>query len=107
MAHGGPIQTPYVYDSGGDFAGLHITITINFNNATRALTGAVIHRDPGCQYTKIYVGLGPDGTPDSGTHTFNVGQLNGDRSFSAAQLLAVGFSTIEDVLALGQITAGP
>lgn len=107
MARGDPVTSPYVYDSGGDYLGRHITITFVFDNVTRALTSGTVFRDAGCVYTKIYVGLGSDGTPDSTTHIFNVGALAGDRSFAASQMAAAGLTTIESVLALGQITAGP
>jgi hypothetical protein len=106
MAKGDPISSPYVYDSGSDYQGKHVSITITFDNATRALLAGTLHRDAGCRYTKILIGLGPDGTPDTTTHVFNIGGLTGDLGVTAAQMTAVGLSTIEDVLALGQITAG-
>jgi hypothetical protein len=105
--NGGVPVSPWRYDSGADYQGNHVSITINYDNTTRALLGATLHRDAGCVYTKIYIGLGADGKPDSTTHVFNVGNLTGDRSVTPAQLAAVGLSTIEDVNALGQITAGP
>jgi hypothetical protein len=105
MSHGGPVTSPYVYDSGGDFQGNHITITVTFDDATRALIGAVVHRDAGCVYTKILIGLGGDGTPNTTTRVINVGNLVGDRSFTPTQMAAVGLNTIDDILAL-QITAG-
>ena len=107
MAHGGPIQTPFIYDSGADANGKSVSITINFNNATRAITGGTLHRDSGCLYRHIYIGLGANGQPDSTTHTFNISSVNGDLAVTAGQMAAVGLTTIEDVTALGQITAGP
>jgi hypothetical protein len=107
MAHGGAIQSPWVYDSGGDNLDRHVTITITFDNATRAITGATLHRDANCTYTKIYLGLGVDGTPNSTTHVFNIAGVSGDVSRTPAQMAAVGFNVIEDVIALGNITAGP
>lgn len=104
---GGVPVSPFVYDSGADANDKHVTITINYDNATRALLSGTLHRDAGCLYTKIYIGLGADGTPDSTTHVFGIGNLNGDRSVAAAGFAAVGLNTIEDVFALGQITAGP
>jgi hypothetical protein len=104
---GGVQVSPWTYDSGGDFQNRHVSIVINYDNATRALLGATLHRDAGCVYTKIYIGLGPDGTPDTTTHVFNINNLTGDRSVTPAQLAGVGLSVIEDVFALGQITAGP
>jgi hypothetical protein len=104
---GGPLQSPWVYDSGSDSNGNRVTLTINFNTTTHALANAVLHRDAGCMYKKIYIGLGPDGTADSTTHVFGIGNLEGDRNITAAGLQAVGLTTIDDVIALGQITAGP
>jgi hypothetical protein len=105
--HGGAIQSPFVYDSGADANGKSVSITITFNNATRAITGGTLHRDPGCLYKHIYIGLGANGQPDSTTHTFNITSVNGDLSVTAGQLAAQGLNVIEDVTALGQITAGP
>lgn len=99
--------SPYVYDSGEDANGKHVTIRINYDNSTRALLGAVLHRDADCLYKRIFIGLGGDGRPDSTTHVFGIGNLEGDRSVTAGGLSAVGLDTIEDVFALGQITAGP
>jgi hypothetical protein len=106
MAKGDPVTSPYVWDSGGDFQGNHITLTWVFDNATRALITGTVHRDAGCVFTKIYVGVGGDGSPNTTTHVFDVGNLVGDRTFTANQMAAIGFTTIEQVLAL-QITAGP
>jgi hypothetical protein len=105
--NGGVQVSPWTYDSGGDYQNKHVSISITYDNATRALTGATLHRDAGCVYTKIYIGLGADGTPDTTTHVFNISNLTGDRSVTAGQLSAVGLNVIEDVFALGQITAGP
>jgi hypothetical protein len=106
VAHGDPLLTPYVYDSGEDANGKHVSITINFDNVTRAISGGVLHRDSGCLYKHILIGLGSDGLPDSTTHTFNITSVNGDLAIGAAAFAAVGLTTIESVLALGQITAG-
>lgn len=99
--------SPFTYDSGEDAHGRHVTIRINYDNVTRALLGAVLHRDAGCLYNKIYVGVGVDGRPDSTTQVFNIPNLEGDRNISAAGLAGGGLNVIEDVFALGQITAGP
>lgn len=106
MMHGGPVQSPYVALDAPDNLGRHLTITFVFDNVTRALATGTVHRDANCRWHKIVIGIGADGDPGSSTHTFNVGNLVGDQSFNATQMAAVGFSTIEDVLAL-QITAVP
>jgi hypothetical protein len=106
-AHGDPDaplpQSPYVWES-PDYQGNRIRITVTFDNATRALTGGSVFRDAACVYRKIYIGVGVDGSPDSTTHKFTVPA--GTTAVSAAQMAAVGFTTIEQFLAL-QITAGP
>lgn len=104
---GGVQVSPWTYDSGGDANDKHVTIRIDYDNATRALLGAVLHRDAGCLYKRIFIGLGADGTPDSTTHVFGIGNLEGDRNVTPTGLAAVGLNVIEDVFALGQITAGP
>lgn len=103
MAKGDPLLSPYVWDSGGDYLNRHITITIPFNNTTKAIqNGIVVHRDPGCLYTKIVFGVPGDA---SSQRTASV--PDGDTTFNASQLRnATGFTTITQILAL-QITAEP
>lgn len=100
-----PISSPYVWEQ-PDIAGKVIRATFNFNNSTRALTGAVVFRDPGCLKTTVYVGVGPDGRPEStgANSTFTV--PDGTTNVTSNQMRQRGFNTIEDVLAT-QITAGP
>lgn len=101
MPKGDPVSTPYVYDSGADWQGRHLTATFSFDNATRALSGLVVHRDPGCRFIAVLIG-DPNGVP---TRVPASGKIpEGDTSVTAGQLSAVGFNTIEQVLAL-QITA--
>jgi hypothetical protein len=100
---GGPAQSPWVYQA-PDYRGNLIRITITFNNATRAITSATVFRDAACVYTKIYIGLGADGTPNSTNKVFSIPP--GTTSVPLSQLSNNGLNTIEDVLAL-QVTAGP
>lgn len=103
MAKGDPLLSPWVWDSGADYLGRHLSITIPFNDATRAIqNGTVVHRDAGCMFTRIVVGL----PSDSGAQrTARV--PNGDTSATANQFRqATGFTTIDQVLAL-QVTAEP
>lgn len=102
---GGPPQSPYVYDSGADYQGNHIRITIPFDTSTLALQGATVHRDPNCMFTRIAFGVGGDGHPESSGTIVNVGKLEGDRAFTSQQLASQGLNTITDVFNLGQITA--
>jgi hypothetical protein len=103
MARGDPLTSPWVW-SAADYLGRTITITSNFNNATRALQASSVVRAAGCLYGHLYIGLGGDGTPDSTTKSFAVPV--GTTSITANQMSAKGLNTIDDVLAL-QITAGP
>lgn len=105
-AKGDPVVSPWVYDSGPDWQGKRLRITVAFNNVTRVVTGAVVHRDPGCVYDHIYIGLGADGTPNSSTRVFAVPNLEGDRNINANALNSNGINVIEDLFLLGQITAG-
>jgi hypothetical protein len=40
-----------------DYQGNKITVTVNYNNATRAITGATVVRDAGCVFSKLLIGL--------------------------------------------------
>jgi hypothetical protein len=94
----------YLYDPGVNPDDHVIRITVTWDSSTRALTGATLFRAADCVYTHIYIGTGPDGAPDSSSRQFTVPA--GTVARSAAQLAAVGLSTIDDILSL-QITAGP
>jgi hypothetical protein len=99
---GDPMTSPWIWES-HDYVGLAIRITVNFNDTTMALTSAVIHRDDGCQYTKIVFDVPSDvkskrlAAPADGA---------GDRTYTAQQLKSQGLNTIDDVFAV-QITAEP
>jgi hypothetical protein len=104
MAHGGTPTSPWVfYDSGADSTGKHIWFSVSFG-VDNVLTGGIGHRDAGCQWTKLLIGLGPDGTPDSSTRTINLAGFTGDHAFTAPQLNSVGLTTVADVLAMGNLT---
>lgn len=101
MARGDPVSTPYVYNSGADYLGRHLTGTFNFDNVTRNLSSLVVHRDIGCVYIAVLIG-NPNGTPIRVPPSGAIAE--GNTTISQAQLNAVGLTTVEDVLAL-QITA--
>jgi hypothetical protein len=105
MAKGDPISSPWTYEQ-PDIHGLKIRATFSFDNVTRALTGLVVYRDPGCLKTTIYLGVGPDGLVEStgANNTFVV--PDGTTNITANQMRQRGFNTIEDALA-AQITCGP
>lgn len=94
---------PYTWES-TDFAGFRIGIVINFDNGTLSITNGTAYRDAECQYKKIYIGTGSDGTPDTTGHVFNV--ASGSQNLAKGQFTAAGLDTIMDVLN-EQITAGP
>jgi hypothetical protein len=100
MTRGGTLTSPWVW-SAGDYAGLVIKITVNFNNTTHALLSAVVHRDSGCQSHAIVFDV-----PASGTAKRLAAPADGagDVTYTANQMGKQGLNTIEDVLAL-QITA--
>jgi hypothetical protein len=102
------IPNPYVWDSGADLEGRRVTISFTWDSLlTRALLGIVVHRDAGCQFTKILVGLGSDGTPDATDKVIDLSGLEGDRQVPGQRidyLLTHGLATIDDILAL-QVTA--
>jgi hypothetical protein len=100
---GAPIQSPYVQTFQDNF-GKVVRLTVTFDNTTRALSGASVFRDAGCQWTHIYIGRGADGTPNTTTKAFTV--PTGTTNLSSGQLGQRGLDVIEDILSL-QITAGP
>lgn len=119
MAKGDVQQSPlvltfgdYLYDAASvidptrpDHA---VQVTVSFNNATRAITGAVVWRAANCRWTKIAVGVGTDGTPDTATRVFNLAGVNdATRNVTAAQMAAAPWNvtTIEQFQSAGQITA--
>lgn len=103
MARGDPMTSPWIWTA-ADYLGRRIQISVAFNNSTFAITaGSTVFRDADCLYTKVYIGLGGDGTPET-AQVFSVpaGTTNLPRSAFTSN----GLSTIQDVLALN-ITAGP
>lgn len=95
-------EPPYVI-AFSDYADRAISISIDFNQTTGDLTGAVTHRDSGCLYSRLLFGVGVDGSPENAPH--KIVCQTGDHNIPAGQLHAVGLDNMADVLA-GQITAG-
>ena len=85
-----------------DRNGIPLTISIPWNTNTRGVQGGNVTRTTGCELTTIYIGLGPDGTPNTAANVYTVAE--GETSFAANVLRNNGLNTIDDVLAL-QITA--
>jgi hypothetical protein len=101
------IPNPYLWSSGPDTGGREVRISFAWNATTRALTTITVHRDAGCAYSTILVGLGVDGRPDSTERTVDLTGLEGDITVPGARvtwLAAHGLASIDDVLSL-QITA--
>jgi hypothetical protein len=99
-----PHLSPYIWES-GDYLSRVIRIVLDYNDQTRAITGATVVRDEGCVYTRIIIGLGPDGTPDSSPKQFDVPA--GSTPVTKQQIsTVVGVDTVEQFQAL-QITAAP
>jgi hypothetical protein len=105
MAHGDPISSPYTV-TWTDFTGVNrITVSVQFDNATRAITEIDTHRDAACLYTQIAVGLGANGAPDASPRRWT--PPVGDHVSTPAELTFLanqGVSTIEQFLTF-QITA--
>lgn len=103
MAHGDPIPSPWVVEF-RDYLGRALAITVSFNNNNRAVQGVVIHRDPGCVYRTVVF----DNPSDQARAKRLAAPIDGagDRSYTANQMAAQGFSTIEQARAV-QITAEP
>jgi hypothetical protein len=103
MAHGDPQLSPWTATF-YDYQHRAIQIIVTFNNSTRALLGAVLHRDSGCLYTRIAL----DNPNDAARVKWFTCPADGqpDITVTAAQLASRGLNTIEDVLAV-QITAAP
>lgn len=103
MGTPGQEQSPWVWTA-ADYQGNAITVSITFNDSTRAISGGSVTRDPGCVYGHVYVGTGADGIPDDTPKAFAVPV--GTTNLNKNRFTNNGLNTIEDVLAL-QITAGP
>jgi hypothetical protein len=93
---GDPIATPWV-ESFSDYLNRNLSISIAFDNVTRALGVTTVTRDDGCLWGTLIIG-----DPATTTKTFAV--PFGTSTVSAQRLHQNGLNTIEDVLAL-QITA--
>lgn len=109
MGRGDPLVSPlvlnfgdYLYDGADDHV---IRLTVNFDNTTHAITSVVVFRAADCLWTKVFVGLGPDGTPNTSPQVFDLTGFTGSKTFNAQQAAKQGFNTVDDILA-GNITAG-
>src|SRR5258706_16324118 len=106
MAHGDAVTSPYVAGNWTDYTGINrISVTVKFDAVTRVISEIDTHRDAACLYTKIAVGIGPDGTPDTSPRDWT--PPIGDHISTPQELTFLsnqGVSTIEQFLSF-QITA--
>lgn len=102
----GDIANPYTWEA-RDYLGRAIRIVVTWSTGTpNNITAIDIHRDSGCMYDTVLIGLGGDGNPSNATRRFKVPV--GDTVVNQGQLTALaaqGVATIQDFLSL-QITAG-
>lgn len=99
----GDIPNPFIWES-GDYQGNVIRITVT--HLLNLITGITVYRDADCVYDKIFVGVGPDGSPNTSPHVFPIAA--GTTILLQAQLdllASEGIATIQQFLSL-QITAG-
>lgn len=106
MARGDNPTSPWTFWQAQDNNGNGISATVTFSGAwtgSNALTGGTVFRDPACAYTKVIIGVGADGTPNTSTRVVNVPA--GTTPVTGGQLGAVGLHTVADVQNAPQITA--
>lgn len=101
-AHGDADPSPWV-SRFADWQGSAIVLTARFNEDNRQILNATVARDADCAYTKILLGVGPNGRPDDTATQFEIEA--GPSSIGRGQFVAFGFDKIEDLQAV-QITAG-
>lgn len=97
-----PPVSPWIWKD-GDYLGRTLTITITYNNNTRALRSGTVVREPGCLLRVLLWGLGEDGIPDNTTRKFIIPE--GTTTITASQMSSIGLNTAEDLDA-GQFTVG-
>lgn len=88
-----------------DWRGWTLSFSVTFGPLTHLILGISTFKDPDCEFTKIIIGVGPDGTPDTSTKVIPVPA--GSNNVLAAlltTLATVGLTTIDNLLA-EQITA--
>lgn len=103
QARGDVEPSPWVSQF-ADYLDRAITVTVNFNNATRVITGATVVRDSGCLFTKLLIGLPAGGGRPDDTE-FKVTVPVGTTNVGAAVFAARGFGSIEQLRTV-QMTAG-
>jgi hypothetical protein len=95
--------SPWIY-SAEDYLGRVLSLTVAFGaTVLHPISSAIVQRDAGCLYQNLYIGVGPDGSPDSAPDQINA--IAEGTTDVTAVLSGFGLG-IADILA-GQFTAGP
>jgi len=93
--------------SSPDNAGKVISVTFTFDNITLVLSAVTVTRDAGCAYRNIYFGTGAGGLPELTAKPFGNIAAGVVVAVPGVVLSGYGFTTVTDVYASSQITAGP
>lgn len=100
-----PTVSPFIREF-SDYLGRVIRITATFDEGTKELTDIIVFRDSGCLFTKILIGLGDDGRPDSSIRAVNVPAGTTDLTPAQVNVLkSRGLNTIDELWSY-QMTAG-
>lgn len=90
-----------------DNTGKAISVTFSFDSVTLVLSSVTVTRDAGCAYRSIYFGTGPGGLPELTAKPLPNIAAGVVVAVPGAVLASYGFTTVTDVYASSQITAGP
>ena len=104
MANPPPLVSPWVWET-YDTPGRVLRVTVSFNNTTHAITGITSHRDSGCAFTQLLIGIPAIGAPNDTDKVLDI--PDGTTVVGAGRLAALasrGLNSIDDILTL-QITA--
>lgn len=93
---------PWIWEA-NDVFGRTLSITIPWNSKNRTLQNATVSRESGCLISTVLIGLGTDGTPDTAQNSYFVPE--GTSQVTGKMFARNGLTNIDDVEALGQITA--
>lgn len=96
------MANPYTYEALDAYRKV-ISISIGWAPTLRTIGTVTVHRDSGCLFAKILIGLGADGKPDSSSMALAVAV--GDATVLGTWFTTRGLTTIDNVLAR-QITVG-
>ena len=100
-----PTTSPYVYRA-TDCVGRALSVTFVFDNATREILDALVHREDGCLLDRVLTGVMSDGSPTTLTRQFVVGE--GYTQIPPSALRSRSIWTVDDLFRhqLGVATRG-